>query len=125
MIIENKTSINLELVKAIALDVGLDLRVDAVLELEYIGELKGGMKGDNSGEFFAYDFEGVTHLVVRVLPWATTETLAHELRHAAQCLELGGFDNMAGINEIELASEGYWENVLEQDAREAGERWKV
>ena len=125
MIILNTTKICDELIKDIALDMGVDMREAGVLEIEYIGEIKGSIQGDNQGEFFGHTFEGVTRYCIRLLPWASTETLAHELRHLAQCQQLEGFDNMVQVNKIETETMGYWDNILEVDAREAAKAWKV
>lgn len=115
---ENKTSICSELIKAIALDVGLDLNA-CTLIVEYRGK-SHGVQDNFNGQF--------THrgsaLVVQVNPWANTSTLAHEMRHAYQSHVLGKASFIALYN-IEMECEGYEGNVLEIDAREAGNRWKV
>lgn len=115
---ENKTNISNELIKAIALDVGLDLNT-CTLIVEYRSASKG--VPDNFGGMFTH--RGAA-LVVQVNPWSKTSTLAHEMRHAAQSQALGK-RAFIEVYSIETDSEGYTNNVLEVDAREAGDRWKV
>lgn len=120
MIIRNTTKISEELIKAIALDVGLDLKGEGVLEIEYKVAIKGICTDGNNGGFFKY--ADVYCIVLN--PWVGCETLAHEMRHAAQCQAMG-WDAMHEVYTIENEIEGYEGNVLEEDAREAGRRWKV
>lgn len=124
MIIENKTHVSEELIKAIALDVGFDLKEAAVLELEYSTGVNQGLKDDELGGFFSYVYEGMKHYVIKLAAISGTDTLAHELRHAYQSQVMGD-EAMLAVYEIEDEAVGYWDNVLEVDAREAGLRWKV
>ncbi len=119
MKIINTTNICDELIKAIALDVGLDLNSDYVLEIEYSTVSKAVQDGTNGG-FWSHG--NTLGIVIR--PDAPTRTLAHELRHAYQC-QVMGKDIFDVIYDQEMELVGYQENVLEIDAREAGERWKV
>lgn len=119
MKIVNKTHISLDLIKAVAQDVGLDLSGAGILEVEHHVD-SNGISNGNLGQFFKY---GDVYCV-QVLPWARTETLAHEMRHAAQCQAMG-WDEMHEVYMIEEEMEGYDGNVLEVDAREAGARWRV
>ena len=118
MSITNTTSISNELIQAIALDVGLDLKT-CTLIVEYRNKSKG--VPDNFGGMFTHRGSA---LVVQVNPWSKTSTLAHEMRHAAQSQALGK-RAFIEIYSIESDSEGYENNILEVDAREAGNRWKV
>jgi hypothetical protein len=118
MSIINLTNISNELVKAIALDVGLDLNA-CTLKLV----LKSDSKGIKDGYGGLFTHEGET-LVIKLDPYSSTVSLAHELRHAAQSQILGK-EAFKAVYEIENEIEGYTDNVLEVDAREAGDRWKV
>lgn len=124
MIIENTTHVSEELIRAVAQDVGFDLRGAGVLELEYSTGINQGLKDDELGGFFSYVFEGATHYVIKLAAISGTDTLAHELRHAYQCQTMGD-DVMLAVYAVENEEEGYWQNILEVDAREAGARWKV
>ena len=124
MKIENKTHVSEELIKAIALDVGFDMRESAVLEIEYSTGINQGLKDAELGGFFSYLYEGTKYYAVKLAAISGTDTLAHELRHAYQCQAMGDED-MIAVYAIENEEEGYWNNILEVDAREAGSRWKV
>jgi hypothetical protein len=121
MIIKNKTHVSEALIRAVAQDVGLDLSQAGTLEIEFIeGITSKGVSQGNYGQFFQY---GDTYCV-QLLPWASTETLAHELRHAYQAQAMG-WNEMHEVYKIEEEIEGYEGNILEVDAKEAGKRWKV
>ena len=122
MRIDNTTHICIELIKAIAMDVGLDLSEHAVLEIEYSTGIKQGLKDNTLGGFFSYVHGGVKHYVVQIAAIAGTDTLAHELRHAYQCQVMGD-DLLIQVNHDELKAVGYLDNALEVDAREFALRW--
>lgn len=125
MKIFNDTQVNIELIKAIALDVGLDLKGDATMILQYGAAIKGAMLDDNMGSLQAViGSTGTPVYLVTLVPWASTEILAHELRHVAQCQELG-VDVQAIMYQDEENAVGYEANAFEVDAREAGARWKM
>jgi hypothetical protein len=120
MIIHNETSINTELIKAIALDAGIDLRDNnIVLYIQYSSDLKGTMKDDNLGTCQNTIVSGKQVSLISILPWASTRTLAHEIRHAAQAYELGA----DVLNEIYSMEDDYNSNVFEIDAKEFEGRW--
>lgn len=121
MNIINTTKICNELIKAIAKDVGLDLSC-CNLEINYSTEIKGKVKDDTHGEITACLDEGMLDLYIEVHPTAKTSTLAHELRHGMQYQTIG-VDILNEMYEAETEVEGYENNILEVDARDAGNRW--
>lgn len=120
MKINNTTKISLELIQAIAQDVGFNMKLEGTLEIEYRTAIKGGMKDELTGGFYKY----LDTYCIELNSDASTETLAHELRHAAQCQALG-WEEMDAMYQVETEAHGYEGNIFEVDAREAGKRWKV
>lgn len=120
MDISNHTKISEDLIKAIAEVVGLDLREDGLLYIEYSTDLKGHAM-ENLGSCQTVHVERPVYLI-KLVPWADTLTLVHEMRHAAQA-QLIGVSEFNALYEMELESESYWYNVFEEDARDAEIQW--
>lgn len=123
MIIVNNTSISIDLIKAIMVDAGIDLTVDYTLTFNVL-EKSEGMKSGNVGQCYSYEFEGVNKIFIDLRLEASTEILAHEIRHAYQTINLG-IETLNDLYQMEQDLEGYDNNVFELDAVEFGKRWKV
>ena len=124
MDIINNTKICDLLIKEIALSMGVDLKCEDKLYIEYSADLKGGAKDDNLGTCQSTVLDGRNLHLIRLLPWSSTETLAHELRHVYQA-QVYGADVLNVLYQDEMDSEGYEENVFEIDARETAKVWRV
>ena len=124
MKIINYTKISDELIKEVALSMGVDLKEESTLTIQYSAAVNMAVRGQDLGGYCSFNFMGDTHHVIELLPTSGTEILAHELRHLYQCQSFEGFDNMREAYRLEEELEGYDSNVFEVDAREAAKAWK-
>lgn len=114
MILHNETKIDDQLIRLIMIDAGLDLRDDFTLFIEYKEDIKGVINDGNLGTCQSSIVNGRMISLIRVAPWASTKTLAHEIRHVYQAWTIGADI----LNEIYGMESSYEDNIFEVDARE-------
>jgi hypothetical protein len=119
--ITNATHWDNELIKAILIDAGVnpyhDVNVNVrLLTKQDAAALSSKKYDDVRGA--CYEFDGAYQVLVAI--HATLETLAHELKHVEQEVNIPDFD---AIYQAESTLEGYDNNQWEHEARVHGTKW--
>lgn len=119
--ITNTTHWDTDLIKAILIDAGISPYTDCKVNVRLLTDsdrasLVSEKYDDIRGA--CYPFDGAVHVLVAI--HATIETLAHELKHVEQEVNIPEFDAMY---QSEAAIVSYEDNYFEEEARIHGTKW--